>query len=213
MDPRKHIKARYYCFSMGADTNNGHTEAKFLILCSSNSNPKPKIIVRPKIPQITQNLSSQIVCQISLPNPKSSWFQWKKASVVRGSRQLKSFRAWQQLLQSALVLKYKPGCFSFGPEHIQSPDTWSPTIGPKEQTVTAHLVPMDKWSPRQLVPKHKQSQPWRSNEPGLFVLGDQLSRGPYVHGDQMSWDCLFWGTNYGGPNLRGLNVFGTKWKT
>ena len=28
---------------MGADTNNGHTEAKFLILCSSNSNPKPKM--------------------------------------------------------------------------------------------------------------------------------------------------------------------------
>ena len=44
------------------------------------------------------------------------------------------------------------GCFSFGPEHIQSPDIWSPTIGPEEQTVPAHLVPKEKWSPRQLVP-------------------------------------------------------------
>ena len=27
----------------------------------------------------------------------------------------------------------------------------------------------------------------------------------------MSRDCLFLGTNCGGPNVRGLNVFGTKW--
>ena len=61
---------------------------------------------------------------------------------------------------------------------------------------------------------------------GLFVKGDQLSWGPFVHGDQMfgdqlsrgtnclgdqmSRDCLFLGTNWGGPNVRGLNVFGTK---
>ena len=74
----------------------------------------------------------------------------------------------------------KIGCFSFGPEPIWSPDIWSPTIGPQEQTVLAHLVPktigptgqlvpknlvpMDKWSPRQLVPLDKQSpniwSPW-----------------------------------------------------
>ena len=51
------------------------------------------------------------------------------------------------------------GCFSFGLEHIQSLNIWSPTIGPQEQTVPAHLV---------------------------------------------------FGTSCGGPNIRGLNVFGTK---
>jgi hypothetical protein len=51
---------------------------------------------------------------------------------------------------------------------------------------------------------------WGPNEPGLFVLGDQLSWGSFVHGDQMSRDCLFLGTNCGGPNVRGLNVFETK---
>ena len=45
---------------------------------------------------------------------------------------------------------------------------------------------------------------------GPIVQGDQLSWGPFVHGDQMSWDCLFLGTNCGGPNVRGLNGFGTK---
>ena len=56
------------------------------------------------------------------------------------------------------------GCFSFGPQPIQSPDIWSPTIGPQEQTVPAHLVPIDKWSPRQLVPLDNWSpkiwSPW-----------------------------------------------------
>ena len=47
------------------------------------------------------------------------------------------------------------GCFSFGPEPIRSPDIWSPTIGPQEQTVPkqTHFVSMDLWSPRQMVPK------------------------------------------------------------
>ena len=82
------------------------------------------------------------------------------------------------------------GCFSFGPEHIQSPDIWSPTIGPQEQTVPAHLVPktigppgqlvpqnlvpMDKWSPRQLVPLDKQSpniwSPWTIGPQNLLVV-------------------------------------------
>ena len=77
------------------------------------------------------------------------------------------------------------GCFSFGPEHIQSPDIWSPSIGPQEQTVPAHLVPetigppgqlvpkhlvpMDKWSPGQLVPLDKWSpniwSPWTNGPP------------------------------------------------
>ena len=61
---------------------------------------------------------------------------------------------------------------------------------------------------------------------GPIVHGDQLSWGPFVHGDQifgdclsrgtnclgdqMSRNCLFLGTNCGGPNVWGLNVFGTK---
>ena len=94
---------------------------------------------------------------------------------------------------------YRPsiyGCFSFGPEHIQSPDIWSPTIGPQEQTVPAHLVPktigppgqlvpkhlvpMDKWSPRQLVPLDKQSpniwSPWTN--------GPQDNWSPWTIGPQ-----------------------------
>ena len=43
------------------------------------------------------------------------------------------------------------GCFSFGPEHIQSLDIWSPTIGAQEQTIPKHLVPMNKCSQRQSV--------------------------------------------------------------
>ena len=54
--------------------------------------------------------------------------------------------------------------------------------------------------------------PWGPNVWGPIVQGDQLSWGPFVHGDQMSRDCLFLGTNCGGPNVRGLNVFGTKWE-
>ena len=45
------------------------------------------------------------------------------------------------------------GCFSFGPEHIQSLDIWSPTIGAQEQTIPKHLVPMNKCSQRQSVLK------------------------------------------------------------
>ena len=66
------------------------------------------------------------------------------------------------------------GCFSFGPEPIQSPDIWSPTIGPQEQTVPAHLVPMDKWSPRQLVPMDKWSPrklvPLDKQSPNIWSL-------------------------------------------
>ena len=45
---------------------------------------------------------------------------------------------------------------------------------------------------------------------GPIVHEDQLCWGPFVHGVQMSWDCLYLGTNCGGPNVWGLNVFGTK---
>ena len=60
------------------------------------------------------------------------------------------------------------GCFTFGPEHIQSPDIWSPTIGPQEQTILAHLVPIDKWSPKQLVPLDNWS-PWTIGPQNLLV--------------------------------------------
>ena len=39
---------------------------------------------------------------------------------------------------------------------------------------------------------------------GPIVHEDQLCWGPFVHGDLMSWDCLFLGTNCGGPNVWGL---------
>jgi hypothetical protein len=39
---------------------------------------------------------------------------------------------------------------------------------------------------------------------GPIVHEDQLCWGPFVHGDLMSWDCLFLGTNSGGPNVWGL---------
>ena len=85
----------------------------------------------------------------------------------------------------AILVVWPGGCFSFGPEHIQSPDIWSPSIGPQEQTVPAHLVPetigppgqlvpkhlvpMDKWSPGQLVPLDKWSpniwSPWTNGPP------------------------------------------------
>ena len=36
-------KTKILLFSMEVDTNYGHTEAKFLILCGPNSNPNPKM--------------------------------------------------------------------------------------------------------------------------------------------------------------------------
>jgi hypothetical protein len=46
------------------------------------------LIVRPKIPQMSQNLSSSFFCPTCLSKPKCSGFQWKKglrwASLVRG---------------------------------------------------------------------------------------------------------------------------------
>ena len=51
------------------------------------------------------------------------------------------------------------GCFSFGPEHIQSPDIWSPTIGPKNKQ--SRLIwspwtngPQDNWSPWTIGPQN-----------------------------------------------------------
>ena len=83
---------------------------------------------------------------------------------------------WYFLLKSAPSI----GCFSFGPEHIQSPDIWSPTIGPQEQTVPAHLVPMDKWSPRQLVPLDN----WSPNIWSPWTNGPQDNWSPWTIGPQ-----------------------------
>ena len=106
---------------------------------------------------------------------------------------------------------------SFGPHGQMVPKT----IGPPGQLVPKHLVPMDKWSPRQLVPMDNWSpkfissfQKWFGTLFPIFwgticPWGPNV-RGPFVHGDQMSRDCLFLGTNCGGPNVWGLNVFGTK---
>ena len=73
------------------------------------------------------------------------------------------------------------GCFSFGPKHIQSPDIWSPTIGPQEQTVPAHLVPMDKWSPRQLVPLDN----WSPNIWSPWTNGPQENWSPWTNSPQI----------------------------
>ena len=72
------------------------------------------------------------------------------------------------------------GCFSFGPEPIQSPDIWSPTFGPQEQTVPAHLVPLDKWSPRQLVPLDN----WSPNIWSQWTNGPQDNWSPWTNGSQ-----------------------------
>ena len=73
------------------------------------------------------------------------------------------------------------GCFSFGPEPIRSPDIWSPTIGPQEQTVPAHLVPMDKWSPRQLVPLDN----WSPNIWSPWTNGPQENWSPWTNSPQI----------------------------
>ena len=80
------------------------------------------------------------------------------------------------------------GCFSFGPEHIQSPDIWSPTIGPQEQTVPAHLVPETIGPPGQLVPKHLV--PMDKWSPGQLVPLDKWSPNiwsPWTNGPQKNW--------------------------
>ena len=63
---------------------------------------------------------------------------------------------WKLVDETQILKPLEPimGCFSFGPEHIQSQDIWSPSIGPQEQTVPAHLVPETIGPPGQLVPKH-----------------------------------------------------------
>ena len=69
------------------------------------------------------------------------------------------------------------GCDTFGPEHIWYPDIWSPSIGPQEQTVPAHLVPKTIGPPGQLVPKHlvpmDNWSPW-TNGPQTFGPHGQM---------------------------------------
>ena len=69
------------------------------------------------------------------------------------------------------------GCFSFGPEHIQSPDIWSPTIGPQEQTVPTHLVTKTIGPPGQLVPKNMV--PLDKKSPNIWS--------PWTNGPQDNW--------------------------
>ena len=76
------------------------------------------------------------------------------------------------------------GCDTFGPEHIRSPDIWSPTIGPQligpsgqtvpnqfcphGQMVPKNLVPVDKWSPSNLVPVFMDPHSLSSWTNGIF---------------------------------------------
>ena len=98
-------------------------------------------------------------------------------------------------------------------------------IGLKSSIISKVDHPMSKnWKKGSIILLETTNKFW-----GPIVLGDQLSWGPFVHGDQifgdclsrgtnclgdqMSRNCLFLGTNCGGPNVWGLNVFGTKWES
>ena len=49
-----------------------------------------------------------------------------------------SFQISQSVIGSKTIYFISFLTFSFGLEHIQSPDIWSPTIVPQEQTVRVH---------------------------------------------------------------------------
>ena len=107
----------------------------------------------------------------------------------------------------------KNGCNSFGPKPIWSPDFRSPTSCPHGQMVPKNLVPMDKWSPNNLVPNrfgppgqmvpknlvpilpnHHSLSPWTNRIFWVpFVHGDRIGWKPFVQRDQLIWDQL-WGT-------------------
>ena len=61
---------------------------------------------------------------------------------------------------------------------------------------------------------HQMSKNWKKCSKLLLEstnkFWEPMSSRTNCLGDQMSRDCLFLGTNCGGPNVRGLNVFGTK---
>ena len=125
------------------------------------------------------------------------------------------------------------GFDTFGPEHIRSPDIWSPTIGPSGQTVPiqfcphGQMVPNQFGPPGQMVPRILHlSMGIGSGDPEIRgqngkLVGDHLSRGtklfeticpwgPYVQGNQFYGDRLSSGTKSGGPDVRGSNWFSTK---
>ena len=66
-------KSKLLLFSMEADTDYGHMEAKFLILCCPNSNPNPKMGANSST-ENTKN-APEFIGPICLPNPKKSGFQ------------------------------------------------------------------------------------------------------------------------------------------
>ena len=96
------------------------------------------------------------------------------------------------------------GCDAFGPKPIWCPDFWSPTSCRPGQTILIKLIPLDKWSPTNSVPLEKWSpkiwSPWTN---GIFywpfVQEDQISWGPFVHGDRISGDHLSRGPINWGP--------------
>ena len=113
--------------------------------------------------------------------------------------------------------------------HIWSPDFRSPTSCPPGQTILIKSVPMDKWTPTNLVlidkwspkmwsptnsvhliPDPHNLSPWTNRIfLGPFVQADQISWGPYVHGDQIIWDHLSMWTELVGDYLsRGTNKLG-----
>ena len=84
------------------------------------------------------------------------------------------------------------GCNSFGPKPIWSPDFRSPTSCPHGQMVPKNLVPLDKWSPTNLVPIFPNHH---SLPPGQTEYSrDHFSRGTKLVGDHLSMGTKFLGT-------------------
>ena len=96
-------------------------------------------------------------------------------------------------------------------------DKQSPNqFGPHGQMVLKISVPMDKWSPTNLVPLDKWSLEYSicpgGQAVGILKYGDQVGRGPFVQGDQILGDHLSRGTKFDGDRLsRGIGSPGIKW--
>ena len=128
------------------------------------------------------------------------------------------------------------GCFSFGPQPIQSPDIWSPTIGPQligpsGQTVPNQFCPLgQKFGPRgQMIPNQfgppGQMVPkifclsrgtgcddlgiWGPNWLGTICPGGPNFWGPFVHGDRIGWGPFVQRDQSIGDQLWGTKCPGT----
>jgi hypothetical protein len=80
------------------------------------------------------------------------------------------------------------GCFSFGPEHIQSPDIWSPKIGPQERLVPKSKQSQLIWSPWTNGPQDNWS-PWTIGLQNLLVYS-KSGLEPFFQFFYIGWSTL-----------------------